>query len=63
VNYGFRHGEVSQLPPVIDFMKRLFDIALAVWLLAVFSIPMAIILEGLPNPSNCAMSAPKSHLT
>jgi len=44
-------------------MKRLFDIVLAVWLLAVFSIPMTIILEGLPNPSNCAMSAPKSHLT
>ena len=34
---------VSQLPKVIDFMNRLFDIALAVWLLAVFSIPMAII--------------------
>jgi O-antigen biosynthesis protein WbqP len=34
---------VSQLPKVINFMKRLFDIALAVWLLAVFGIPMAII--------------------
>jgi len=34
---------VSQLPKVIDPMKRLFDIALVVWLLAVFSIPMAII--------------------
>jgi O-antigen biosynthesis protein WbqP len=34
---------VSQLPKVIDFMKRLFDIALAVGLLALFSIPMAII--------------------
>ena len=34
---------VSQLPKVIDLMKRLLDIALAVWLLAVFSIPMAII--------------------
>ena len=36
-------GVVSQLPKAIDFMKRLFDIALAVWLLAVFGIPMAII--------------------
>jgi O-antigen biosynthesis protein WbqP len=36
-------GVVSRLPKVIDLMKRLFDIASAVWLLAVFSIPMAII--------------------
>jgi lipopolysaccharide/colanic/teichoic acid biosynthesis glycosyltransferase len=36
-------GLVSRLPEVIDLMKRLFDIAFAVWLLAVFGIPMAII--------------------
>ena len=34
---------VSRLAKVIDLTKRLFDIALAVYLLAVFSIPMAII--------------------
>jgi O-antigen biosynthesis protein WbqP len=34
---------VSQLLKVIDIMNRLFDITLAVWLLAVFSIPMTII--------------------
>jgi len=38
-----RSGVVSQLPKVIALMKRLFDIALAVWLLVVFSIPMAVI--------------------
>jgi hypothetical protein len=36
-------GVVLRLPKVIDLMKRLFDITLAVWLLTVFSIPMAII--------------------
>jgi len=34
---------VSRLPKVIDLMKRLFDIVLAVWLLAFFSIPLGII--------------------
>jgi O-antigen biosynthesis protein WbqP len=34
---------VSQPPIVIDIMKRRFDIAMAVLLLAFFSIPMAII--------------------
>jgi O-antigen biosynthesis protein WbqP len=32
-----------RLPKVIDLMKRLFDIVLAVWLLTVLSIPMGII--------------------
>jgi O-antigen biosynthesis protein WbqP len=43
VNKDISLVRYRRLPKAVDLMKRLFDITLAVWLLAVFSIPMAII--------------------